>query len=199
VYSTFYRFLLRITNRCTRYLLTLNKYFLHWSVIHIRNSSERFRKKIFFSIALYSLVDQSLFVAEASRSQWFDTPHSAGFLWTSDQPDAETSTWQNTTLTTDRHTCPQLDSNPQSRQEAIDRRPKPWTVRPMGSALNTNTESNYGWWFMRTDASPAFPFSNYVEKSIKHPMLGKAWRRIIYCVLVAGNKNTKQKVQQTSH
>ena len=31
-----------------------------------------------------------------------DTPHSAGLLWRSDQPDAETSTWQNTTLT--RHT-----------------------------------------------------------------------------------------------
>jgi len=25
-----------------------------------------------------------------------DTPHSVGLLWTSDQPDAENSTWQNT-------------------------------------------------------------------------------------------------------
>jgi hypothetical protein len=33
-----------------------------------------------------------------------DTPHSVGHLWTSDQPVAETSTWQHTTLTTDRHT-----------------------------------------------------------------------------------------------
>ena len=30
-----------------------------------------------------------------------DTPHSVGLLWTSDQPDTETSTWQHTTLTTD--------------------------------------------------------------------------------------------------
>ena len=32
-----------------------------------------------------------------------DTPHSVGLLWTSDQPGAGTSTWQHTTLTTDRH------------------------------------------------------------------------------------------------
>ena len=51
-----------------------------------------------------------------------DTPHSVGFLWTSDQPDAETSTWQHTTLTTDRHPCPRHDSNPQF-QQASGRRP----------------------------------------------------------------------------
>jgi hypothetical protein len=33
------------------------------------------------------------------------TPHSVGSLWTSDQPKAETSTWQNTTPTTDWHPC----------------------------------------------------------------------------------------------
>jgi len=32
----------------------------------------------------------------ASRSH-SDTPHSVGLLWTSDKPDAETSTWQHTT------------------------------------------------------------------------------------------------------
>ena len=31
------------------------------------------------------------------------TPHSVGLLWTSDQPDAETSMWQHTTPTTDIH------------------------------------------------------------------------------------------------
>jgi hypothetical protein len=35
-----------------------------------------------------------------------DTPHSVGLLWTSDQLVAETSTWQHTTLTTDKHPCP---------------------------------------------------------------------------------------------
>jgi hypothetical protein len=32
--------------------------------------------------------------------------HSVGLLWTSDQPVTETSTWQYTKLTTDRHPCP---------------------------------------------------------------------------------------------
>ena len=44
------------------------------------------------------------------------TGHTTGLLWTSDQPDAETSTWQHTTHSTDRHPCPRWDSNPQSQQ-----------------------------------------------------------------------------------
>jgi len=41
-----------------------------------------------------------------------DKPQSIGLLWTSDQLVAETSTWQHTTFTTDRHSCPQWNSNP---------------------------------------------------------------------------------------
>jgi hypothetical protein len=52
------------------------------------------------------LVGQSLLIIAASRSHFLDTPHSVGLLWTGDQPDAETSTWQHTTSTTDRHPCP---------------------------------------------------------------------------------------------
>ena len=65
--------------------------------------------------------------AAAQRGLW--PPHSWGFLithnnasqsvgllWTSDQLVAETSTWQQTTLTTDKHLCPRWDSNPQSQQ-----------------------------------------------------------------------------------
>jgi hypothetical protein len=37
------------------------------------------------------LVGQGLIIIEASRSH-SDTPHSVGLLWTSDQPDAQTST-----------------------------------------------------------------------------------------------------------
>jgi hypothetical protein len=40
-------------------------------------------------------VGQGLLIIEASRSR-SDTPHSVGLLWTSDQPDADTSTWQHT-------------------------------------------------------------------------------------------------------
>jgi len=64
-----------------------------------------------------------LLINKASRSH-SDTPHTVGLLCTSDQPDAETSTWQHTTLTRDRHSCPRWDSNPQSRK-ASDRSSSP--------------------------------------------------------------------------
>jgi hypothetical protein len=38
-----------------------------------------------------------------------DTPQSVGLLWTRDQLVAETSTWQHTTVTKDRHPCPRWD------------------------------------------------------------------------------------------
>jgi len=44
-------------------------------------------------MAQQPLVGQGLLIIEASRSH-SDTSHSVGLLWTSDQPDAETSTWQ---------------------------------------------------------------------------------------------------------
>jgi hypothetical protein len=43
-------------------------------------------------MAQQPLVDQGLLMVEASRSH-ADTPHSVGLLWTSDQPDEETSTY----------------------------------------------------------------------------------------------------------
>ena len=51
------------------------------------------------------LVGQRLHIIEASRSH-IDTAHSVGLLWTSDQPAAEISSRQHTTLTRDRHPCP---------------------------------------------------------------------------------------------
>jgi len=70
---------------------------------------------IYFFIPLQPLVGHSLLIIEASRSH-SDTPHSVGLLWTSDQPVAQTSTWQHTTLTRDIHPCLRRDSNPQSQQ-----------------------------------------------------------------------------------
>jgi hypothetical protein len=60
-----------------------------------------------------------------------DTPHSVGLFWTDDQPVAETSTWQQTTLTTDRYPCSRQDSNPQP-QQASGRRPTSYTARQLG-------------------------------------------------------------------
>jgi len=46
-------------------------------------------------------------------SHWMIRTHSVGLLWTRDRTVAETSTWQHTTLKTDRHSCSRRDSNPQ--------------------------------------------------------------------------------------
>jgi hypothetical protein len=65
---------------------------------------------------------RAILTIDASRS-YSGTPHTILLLWTSDQPDTENSTWQYTTLTTDRHPCPRRDSNPKSQQTNI-RRPR---------------------------------------------------------------------------
>jgi len=41
-----------------------------------------------------------------------NTLHSVGVLWTSDEPDAETSTWQHTTITTDKSPRPRAGFEP---------------------------------------------------------------------------------------
>jgi hypothetical protein len=56
--------------------------------------------KRLFSMAQQPLVGQGLPRIEPSWSH-SHTPHSVRLLWTSDQPDAEISTWQHTTLTRD--------------------------------------------------------------------------------------------------
>ena len=55
--------------------------------------------------------------------------HSVGLLWTNDQTDAETSTWQHTILTRDRRACPRRDFEP-----AI-----PGSERPQTYALDDAT------------------------------------------------------------
>jgi hypothetical protein len=55
-------------------------------------------------------IGQGLLIIKASRSH-SDTPHLVGLPWTSDQSDAEISTWRHTTLTRDRHLCLRRDSN----------------------------------------------------------------------------------------
>jgi len=54
------------------------------------------------------LVDQDLLIIEASRSH-SHAPHSAGVLCTRDQLHIETSTWQHTRLTRERHPCLRWD------------------------------------------------------------------------------------------
>jgi len=57
---------------------------------------------VFFVMTRQPLLGQTVLIIEASRSHT-DTSYSVGLLWTSDQPDAETSTCQHTTPTSDTH------------------------------------------------------------------------------------------------
>jgi len=106
-----------VMHRCeTKYLI--NTFF---TSLHNQWSSFNF-----YHIHVSSWLDSphvglGLLIVEISRSH-SDTPKSVGLLWTSDQPVAETSTWQHSTLTRDRHPWPGRDSNPQS-QQASGRRP----------------------------------------------------------------------------
>ena len=55
-------------------------------------------------------------ILDVSRSHTTTHHSRLGLLWTSDQLVSETSTWQHTTLTTDKYPCPRWDSNPRSQQ-----------------------------------------------------------------------------------
>jgi hypothetical protein len=69
---------------------------------------------VLFSMVQQSLVDRGLLLGGFTITLRHATLGRA--LWTSDQSNPETSTWQHTTLTQDRHPCPLQDSNPQSQQ-----------------------------------------------------------------------------------
>jgi hypothetical protein len=65
-----------------------------------------------------------LLIIKASRSH-SDTPRSVRLLWTGDQPVAETSTWQHTTFTWDRHLCPGgIRTHNPSKRAAVNPRPR---------------------------------------------------------------------------
>ena len=59
------------------------------------------------------------------------TPHSAGLLWTNEQPNAEISTCQHTALTRDRHPRHRRDSNLQSQPASTQRDRQVNIVRPV--------------------------------------------------------------------
>jgi hypothetical protein len=76
------------------------------------------------------LVFLGFLIVEVSGSHW-DTSHSARFLWASDRPVAETSTWEHIK---DRYPCARRRSNPRY-QQASGCRPTPDTTRLQGSAV----------------------------------------------------------------
>jgi hypothetical protein len=99
--------------RCSNFLDQF-LYCFYVRIIRTRATTRSYTYFFFSSMALQPLGGLGHLIIEASRSH-SDTPRSVGFLWTSDQPVAETSIWQHTTLTRDRRPCFRLDSNPQSQ------------------------------------------------------------------------------------
>jgi hypothetical protein len=65
--------------------LALSQYCAWWNLVMVVLNGN------FSPMAQQPLVGQGLLIIEASRSP-SDTPQSVGLLWTSNQPDAETST-----------------------------------------------------------------------------------------------------------
>jgi hypothetical protein len=88
-----------------------NRLVYHWPVCLISAMSAHF----FSPLARQFPLGKGFLFVEASPSH-SDTPSSVGLLWTSDHPDAETSTWQRTPLTRDKLPCPLRYTNPQSQQ-----------------------------------------------------------------------------------
>jgi len=88
-------------------------------------------------MAWQPLVGQSLLIIEASRLH-SGTLHSVGLLWTSDQPDVETSTWQHTTLTKNIHGSSGIRTRHPSKRMAADSCLRPrghWNGRIFSSTL----------------------------------------------------------------
>jgi len=83
--------------------------------------------------------------------------HSAGLLWKRGRPVVETSTWQHTTFTRERHPCPWWDSNPQSQQASAHRHMRGHRNRPLyNSPYIVNVSKRWGrrrrrrrrrWWW----------------------------------------------------
>ena len=69
----------------------------------------------------------------ADHTQW-QTPHSAGLLWTRNRPVTETSTSQHTIFVRDKYPYIRRDANPQSQQQC-GRRPTTHTARPPKSVI----------------------------------------------------------------
>jgi len=119
------------------------------------------------------LVDQVLFITEASRS-YSDTPHSVGLLCSSDQPDAETSIGRHTTITRDRYPCPQWDSNPQSQLRATDDpslRPRGYWDQPNIPIASFNKPYNCYSYGLGEGRSVWFP--------IRTTEISKSWRPVL--------------------
>jgi hypothetical protein len=110
-----------VLNKVTK-MLELN---ITWKCLRCmkRNKYQNYENTRLWSSPLPPMAQQPIVGRVSSLSRLhdhtLDTPHSVGLLWMSDQPFAETSTWQHTTITTDIHaSCGIRTRNPSKRTAA---------------------------------------------------------------------------------
>jgi len=128
-------------------------------------------------------VGQGHLIIEDSRSYSDTHTHLVGLLWTGNQLIAETSTWQNATLTTDRPPWARWDSNLQSQQESgLDPRLRPrghWDRHGQNfPGFNLFLVSSWKTFYMailwfsysptRNPKDPALPVSPLSQSKITH-------------------------------
>ena len=90
---------------------------------------------LYFTMAQQPILSQGRIIIEDSRS-YSGTPHSIGFLCTTDQPDAETPTWQQTFMTTTEF-APGFRASVRPQTQALDR-----TATEIGSILILCTKNS---------------------------------------------------------
>jgi len=89
-----------------------NWQYMQWDLVKLHRVALGFYNYILSKLVCMFLARQSPPIGPGhphSRGFYIthnDAPHSVGFLWTSDQLVAETSTWQHTPLTTETSTPP---------------------------------------------------------------------------------------------
>jgi hypothetical protein len=97
-----------------------------------------------FSLALQSSANYVLLVSRGFFITHNDTLQSVQLLWTSDQLVAETSTWQHTTHTTEKHPCQGgIRTHDRSRRAAVDLRLRPGGHWDRRAFLVTNIQFEY--------------------------------------------------------
>ena len=98
-------------------------------------------------------VDQSLLIVEDSWSH-SDTPHSVGLLWTSDQPVAETFTWQHNTQETNIHAYDGIRTHNPSKRAAAD--PRLWPRGHWGRCVTEVVNCYFSHLFICARNDPLF-------------------------------------------
>ena len=110
-------------------------------------------------VAQHPPVDRFLLVIEASQSHW-ETLHSIGLLWMNDEPATQTSTWQHTALTRDKHECLRRYSKLQIQQARADPCPRPRNHWDRKSGKIAALVLNFGtkWrWVVSITPQPLYP------------------------------------------